>query len=248
MKTRFSAAGYRYCFISLLSIVIVCGSTSRGHAQNYYPDEVGNTWTLHSEDGLEERLVTIEGPEIIGTESVKVISDGTYPVSNPASNNPNKFFIKATPNGVLIFRATATVQGFDATIDYSPPEIFLPVSIELGTEWTVTGDAKTLLFGAEIKIPTTNTAKVVAVEDITVPTGTYYDCLKIEQEFSTSGLVRSSTQSTMWLAPDFGLVKSIDSGGIVFELIDHNITTDDIVVAVEPKGKLATTWGMLKNR
>ena len=195
-----------------------------------------------------ERVATIEGTETINGEELKVISDGTYPVSNPTSINPNKFFIKATPTGVLIFRATATVQGFDATIDYSPPETFLPVPIELGTEWTVTGDAKTLLFGVEIKIPTTNAAKVVAVDDVTAPTGTYYDCLKIELEFSTSGLVRSSTQSTMWLAPDFGLVKSIDSGGIVFELIDHNITTDDIVVAVEPKEKLATTWGMLKNR
>lgn len=248
MKTRFSTAGYRYCFICFLSIALVCGSVSRGHTQNYYPDEVGNTWTLRSEDRIEERLVTIEGPETIGTESVKVISDSTYPVSNPASSNPNKFFIKATPNGILIFRATATVQEFDATIDYSPPEIFLPVPIELGTEWTVTGDAKTLLFGLEIRIPTTNVAKVVAIEDVTVPTGTYDDCLKIEQEFSTSGLVRSSTKTTMWLAPDFGLVKSLNSDGIVFELIDHNITPDDIVVAVEPKEKLATTWGALKNR
>ena len=248
MKTRFSTAGYRYCFISLLSIALVCGSVSRGHAQNYYPDEVGNTWTLRSEDRIEERVVTIEGTETIGTESVKVISDSTYPVSNPASNNPNKFFIKATPNGVLIFRATATVQGFDATIDYSPPEIFLPVPIELGTEWTVTGDAKARLFGVEINIPTTNTAKVVAVEDVTVPTGTYYDCLKIEQEFSTSGLVKSSTQTTMWLAPDFGLVKSLNSSGITFELIDYDVTIDGPVVSVEPKEKLATTWGTLKKR
>lgn len=248
MKNKFFTAGHRYCFICLLSIAIVCVSVSDGHAQNYYPDEVGNSWTLRSTDGLEERVVTIEGPETIGTELVKVISDGTYPVSDPTSSNPNKFFIKATPNGVLIFRATATVQEIPATIDYSPPEIFLPIPIELGTEWTVTGDAKALLFGVEIKISTTNTAKVVAVEDVTVPTGTYYGCLKIEQELSTSGLVRSSTQSTMWLAPDFGLVKSLNSDGVVFELIDYDVTIDGPVVAVEPKAQLATTWGMLKKR
>lgn len=244
MKTIFFTAGYRYYCICFLSIALVCGSVSRSHAQNYYPDEVGNTWTLLSEDELEERLVTIEGPETIGTESVKVISDGTYPVSDPASNNPNKFFIKATPDEVQIFRATATIQGIDATINYSPPGTFLPIPIKQGTEWTVIGEA---MLGF-LKITVTNVATVVAIEDVTVPVGTFQNCLKIEQELSTSGLLRFSTQSTMWLAPDFGLVKSLNNDGIVFELIDHNITPDDIVVAVEPKEKLATTWGALKNR
>lgn len=244
MKDRFLTAGYRYCFISLLTIAIVCGSVSDGHTQNYYPDDFGNTWTLRSEDGIEERVVTIEGPETIGSESLKVISDGTYPVSDPASNNPNKFFIKTTPDRVLIFRATAIIQGIAATIDYSPPETFLPVPIELGTEWTVTGEAR-LGF---LSIPVTNVAKVVTVEDVTVPAGTFHDCIEIEQELSASGVLSFSTQSTMWLAPDFGLVKSLNSSGVVFELIDHNITIDGPVVAVEPKGKLATTWGALKQR
>ena len=248
MKTRFFTADHRYCFIYLLSIAIVCGLASNGHTQNYYPDEFGNTWILRSEDGVEERFVTIEGPETINGEELAVISDGTYPVSNPASNNPNKFFIKSTPNEVLIFRATATVQEIPATIDYSPPETFLPVPIGLGSEWTVTGDAKVLLLGVEINIPTTNTAKVVAVEDVTVPAGTFHDCLKIEQELAASGLLSFSTQSTMWLAPDFGLVKSLNNDDITFGLIDYNVTIDGIVVAVEPKGKLATTWGALKKR
>lgn len=242
MKIRFSTAGYRYCCLSFLLIAIVCASISRVHAQNYYPDEFGNTWTLRSTDGLEERLVTIEGPETIRNESLKVISDGTYPVSDPASNNPNKFFIKATPNEVLIFRATATVQGLAVTINYSPPATFLPIPIELNKPWTVIGEA-TLGF---LSIPVTNVATAVAVEDVTVPTGTYHDCLKIEQQLSASGLLSFSTQSTMWLAPDFGLVKSLNSNGVIFELIDYDVTIDGPVVAVEPKEKLATTWGALK--
>ena len=245
MKTRFFTAGYRYCFIYLLSIAIVCGLASNGQTQNYYPDEFGNTWILRSEDGVEERSVTIEGPETIGTESLTVISDGTYPVSNPTRNNPNKFFIKPEPDGVLIFRATATVAVFgEITINYSPPETFLPLPIVLGSEWTVTGEAMLGL----ISITVTNVAKVVAVEDVTVPVGTFHDCLKIEQELAASGLVSFSTQSTMWLAPDFGLVKSLNNDDITFELIDYNVTIDGIVVAVEPKGKLATTWGALKKR
>lgn len=251
MKDRFLTAGYRYCFISLLTIVIVCGSVSDGHTQNYYPDDLGNTWTLHSTDGIDERVVTIEGPETIGAESLNVISDGTYPVSNPASNNPNKFFIKTTPNGVLIFRAIATVAILGAiTIDYSPPQTFLPVPIELGSEWTVSGEATASLLGLTIKIKATNIAKVIAIEDVTVPAGTFQDCLEIEQQLQTqlspALTTLPSTSSTMWLAPDIGLVKATNSDGVVFELIDHNIPIDGPVVAVEPKWKLATTWGALK--
>ena len=250
MKTRFFTAGYRYCFIFLLSIVIVCGSASDGQAQSYYPDEFGNTWTLRSEDEIEERVVAIEGPETIGNESLKIISDRTYPISDPTDDNINKFFIKSQPDGVLIFRATATVALFgEVSIDYSPPDTFLPVPIGLGSEWTVTGEA-TLPFG--IKIEATNAAKVVAVEDVTVPAGTFQDCLRIDQQLqiqlSPALTTISPTSSTMWLAPDFGLVKAIDSDNIIFELIDYDITIDGIVVAVEPKGKLAMTWGALKKR
>ena len=253
MKARFLTAGYRYCFISLLSIAIVCGSVSDGGAQNYYPDDVGNTWTLRSTDGIDERVVTIEGPETIGTESLKVISDGTFPVSDPASNSPNKFFIKATPNGVLIFRAVATVAILgEITIDYSPPETFLPIPIELGSEWIVSGEATASLFGLAIQIKTTNTAKVAAIEDVTVPAGTFQDCLKIEQELQTqlspALATLPTTSSTMWLAPDIGLVQALNSDNVKFELINHNIPIDGPVVAVEPKWKLATTWGALKQR
>ena len=244
MKTRFSTAGYRYCCFCFLLLALVCGSVSFGHTQNYYPDEYGNTWTLRSEDGFNERLVTIEGPETIRNESLKVISDDTYPVSNPASKNPNKFFIKATPDRVLIYRATATVQGIPATINYSPPGTFLPIPIELNKPWEVVGEAS-LGF---LTITVTNVATAVAVENVTVPTGTYHDCLKIEQEASASGLVRFSIQSTMWLAPDFGLVKSLNNDGVIFELIDYDVTIDGPVVAVEPKEKLATTWGAVKKR
>ena len=124
------------------------------------------------------------------------------------------------------------------------PRPFCLSPIGLNSEWTVTGEAK--LLGLPIEI--INVAKVVAVEPVVVPVGTFQDCLKIEQHLSSSGLVAFSQQSTMWLAPDFGLVKSVNSSGVTFELVDYNVTIDGPVVAVEPKGKLAMTWGALKKR
>ena len=253
MKNEFLSAGYRYCFICLLSIGIACSLTSDGHAQSYYPDDFGNTWVLHSTDGIDERVVTIEGPETIGTELLKVISDGTYAISDPTNSNPNKFFIKTEPDGVLIFRATATVEVFgEITINYSPPQTFLPVPIELGSEWIVSGEATASLGFIAIKIEATNTAKVVAIEDVTVPAGTFRDCLKVEQQLQTqlspALATLPSTSSTMWLAPDVGLVQALNSENVKFELIDYDITIDGKEVAVHPKEKLAMTWGALKKR
>ena len=253
MKDRFLTAGYHYCFIFLLSTVIVCGSVSDSQAQNYYPDDFGNTWILHSTDGIDERVVTIEGPETIGTESLKVISDGTYPISNPTSNTPNKFFIKTEPHGVLIVRAIASVAILgQITIDYSPPETFLPLPIGVGSEWTVSGEATASLLGLAIKIEATNTAKAAAIEDVTVPAGTFQDCLRIEQQLQTqlspALATFPSTSSTMWLAPDVGLVQALNSNNVKFELIDYDITIGGIEVAVHPKEKLAATWGALKKR
>jgi hypothetical protein len=252
MKIRFLTAGHRYCFTCFLSIAIVCGLVPLGHAQNYYPDEFGNTWILHSTDGIDERVVTIEGPETIGTEPLKVISDRTYAISDRTDGNPSKFFIKSQPDGVLIFRATARIAQFDVSIDYSPPQTFLPVPIDVNSEWIVAGEATASLFGLEIKIEATNTAKVVAIEDVTVPAGTFRDCLKVEQQLQTqlspALATLPSTSSTMWLAPDVGLVQALNSDDVKFELIEYDIAIDGTEVAVHPKGKLAMTWGVLKKR
>ena len=244
MKARFFTINHRYCFICLLSIAVVCGAVSDSQAQSYYPDEFGNTWILRSTDGIDERIVAVEGPETIGTESLRVIVDRT-------NDNTSKFFIKTEPDGVLIFRAIASVAPFGAvSIDYSPPQIFLPVPIGLGSEWTVTGAAKLSLGIIGITIETTNDAKVVAIENVIVPAGLFRNCLKIEQQIrlSTGGAQFSPQNSTIWLAPDIGLVKAISTDNIIFELIRYEITTiDDTEVAVQPKEKLAITWGALKN-
>ncbi len=240
MKARVLIGDHLYCFIYFLLIAIVCGSASDGHAQSYYPDEFGNTWVLRSTDGVDERVVAIEGPATIGTESLKVIADQT-------NDNISKFFIKVEPDRILIFRAIASVGLFgDVSIDYSPPQTFLPVPIELGLEWTVTGEA-TLSLG--IKIEVTNNTKAVAIENVIVPAGTFRDCLKIEQHLQVQtslGISVPPRSSIMWLAPDIGLVKAISSDNIIFELIDYDITIDRIEVAVQPKKKLAATWGALK--
>ena len=78
MKTGFfTAVRYRW-ILGVLLIVTVCCSAIRGYAaQSYYPDELGNTWFLRSTDGIDERTVTIKGPETINGKALKIIEEKT---------------------------------------------------------------------------------------------------------------------------------------------------------------------------
>ena len=63
-------------FVSLPKILwvlsLICSFALTATAQNYYPSEIGNTWTLLSADGAEQRtyeLLEAEGIEAEGCSS-----------------------------------------------------------------------------------------------------------------------------------------------------------------------------------
>jgi hypothetical protein len=239
MKKGVSTVRYRW-ILGVISIVAVCCSASIGYAASYYPDELGNTWFFRSTDGIDERIITIRGPETINGEVVKIIAEQT-------NNNVNQLFIKTELDGVKLFRSVVSLDPLgDITFDYSPPQTFLPIPIELGSQWTVQSETEIPLAG---RIRTTNRAEVVAIEDVTVPAGTFRKCLKIEQNIILSLTIADlELSNAMWLAPNIGIVKSIDTNEIVFELIRYNITVEGPGAAVQPKGKLAMTWAALKQK
>ena len=237
MKNWFLAVHYRWT-LGVIFIAAVCCSAPIGYAASYYPDEFGNMWFFRSTDGIDERIITIKGPEVLNGEVVKIVEEQT-------NNNVNQLFIKTEPEGVKLFRSVVSLDPLgDITFDYSPPQTFLPIPIELGSQWTVQSETEIPLAG---RIRTTNRAEVVAIEDVTVPAGIFRKCLKIEQNIILSLTIADlELSNAMWLAPNIGIVKSIDTNEIVFELIRYNITVEDPDAAVQPKGKLATTWATLK--
>ena len=234
-----------FSMLCVLSIGIVCGSVSPGYAQSYYPDEFGNTWHLRSIDAIDERIITIKGPEIIDGKELKIIEDQT-------NDDISQFFVKIEPDGIKLFRSVSPLALVGQIIfDYSPPQVFLPIPIDLGWQWTVRGEATLPLLG---KIISTIRSEVVSIEDVTVPAGTFRNCLKTEQNITHSLIIGVlELKTTMWLAPNVGFVKAINSKSIIFELIDYDVAIEDIEIedteiAVQPKGRLATKWASLKKK
>ena len=232
--------GVSGCTLILFTIVISCCVASFGYAQNFYPDDIGNTWVLQSEDGADLRTVTIKGPDDLNGQQVKRIEDGTNP------DDISQYFVKPDSDGLNLYRAVVSLPLLgEITFDYSPPQVFLPIPIVLGTTWTLESETNTPLTGP---VSTSNRAEVVAIEDVTVQVGTFRDCLKIVQDISLRlGIIKLTFTSAMWLAPDVGLVKSISTSDVVFELIRFDIAPK-VPTSVHRKGKLATTWAMIKRR
>ena len=226
--------------IVMLIVVTTCGAASLGYSQSFYPDDIGNRWILESTDKIDVRTVTIKGPEILNGDELKIIEDET-------NGNVSQLFIRTEPDGVMLFRSVVSLPLLGAiTFDYSPPQVFLPTRIDLGSEWTIESEATIPLAG---KIAVTNRAEVVAIEDVTVPAGTFRNCLKIVQDITIKLTIAELEQtSIMWLAPEVGLVKSTNTDDVVFELIQLDIAQNEPETAVQPNGKLATTWASIKRR
>lgn len=212
--------------------------TPQSHAQNYYPDEFGNTWRLRSTDGVEEKIVTIEGPEIVNGEEVRIIMD-------QSPDDLSKLYVKTEPDGMKLYRLVAEVPLLGEVVyDITPPQPYLPNPIDVGTKWTIEGEASVPLLG---KIQSIIDSEVVAIDDVTVPAGRFANSLKIVQDVTNVVSIGNvELKMTMWLAPNVGIVKTIDRRDVTFELFSYDVATEEIEIAVQPKDNLATVWGALK--
>ena len=221
-----------------LALVLWFGTT--GHSRNFYPDDIGNQWTLQSLDKMNLRTVTIKGPEIIDDVELRLIEEDT-------NGNVNTLFVKSEADGIKLFRSIVSIAIIgEVTFDYSPPQVFLPIPANLGSTWTVQSDAEIAIVG---KIQSTNRAEVVAIEEVVTPAGTFQDSLNIKQNIALNlPIADLELTNSMWLAPNIGLVKATDSSGVIFELIDFDIAENEPQTAVQPIGKLATTWASMKYR
>ena len=213
--------------LPILVLALVCSFTLTAAAQNYYPAAIGNTWTLMSVDGTEERTYSIEEPDIEVDAGVVLLKIATAVVGTEAVDIDN-YYVTVDTTGIKLHQSATDEGAFGiAAAQFDPPASFFPLPLVLGDAWEIVAETELQIVGATTS---TTSAEVVALETIETSAGTFDNCVKIQlNRRVVTRLVTTRSTSYQWLAPDVGPVKYQNDQDIVYELTDYTILPEEPV-------------------
>jgi hypothetical protein len=181
-------------------------------AQVYYPLEEGSSWTYATSDGGQHTMTVAGTEEICGETCIRLSSsDGTV-----------TFWIN-DETGIWMSRY---VNPDGTYTDFCPPIKIAPPQLYLGTQSLYPFYDQTYFYPPNIPIGTLDGwSHFVAkgLEEVTVPAGTFADCIRATYIFSytsTDGSYAVRTEET-WYAEGVGIVKRVQTaayglGGYIF--------------------------------
>lgn len=175
---------------------------------DFYPLEVGNSWTMadSGEWGYDTTTTSIIGTEMF-------MGYQTYLMWDESDAEGDTVYYQMRPDGLygLIFEDTTYIMEL----------LFMPSSFSIGDTWTMFSQDSTWVEGGmdyEQNLTFTNCA--LAIEEVTVPAGTFSSCLKSQMDGSVTTLVMMGSDTMYygssgfgnlnWIAEDVGPVKSRD--------------------------------------
>ena len=221
---------------TILLAALLCAFTNITNAQNYYPADIGNTWVLESEDGAERSTYTIETTdERFNGEQLRIL-EITSEVLGTTAVKTSTFLVQIEEEGMKLHRIVAELGDVFgvARVDFSPPTVFFPPTLQLGEIWETHGETEANIVGP---LTLSSVNRVVAVEDVVTPVGTFKNCLKIRVDTrTTAALGVSRSTSYQWLAPNLGPVKFETDQDIIFELVSSNLLETETPYDVNADG------------
>ena len=222
--------------IPVLVLSLVCSFTLTATAQNYYPSEIGNTWTLLSADGTEQRTYEILEAEGIEDEGLFLLKISTH-VIGTETVVIDDYFVSVVAGDLLLHQSRTDEGAFGfAEATFDPPATFFPAALPIGRQWDVVTNTELQIVG-----PTTSTStiEVIAVEDVETPAGTFENCVKLQiNQKAVTALTVIRYEFIQWLAPEVGPIKFQDVlQDVTFELESYNLVeppAEEETAAVEP--------------
>lgn len=184
-----------------------CATTNQGgttyNIAEYFPLGQGDTWFF----SYGEEPTTISGTETInGVDAVKMIT-----------GVENWYQLFTNSNGITYYKVYDANDiegcGWSQSV-YIPPITILPAEVSIGVKYTSNFTTYyTNCTGFEDTETSSTEATVEGTEDVTVPAGTFKDCLKIKIKgnnlFSDTGQVETG-ERIWWLAKGVGKVKDTE--------------------------------------
>lgn len=216
---------HRMLFVVAISAIVGAAAVAQDAEyalRDYMPGTVGSTWSLLP-TGETGRAMTMEvlPPQDVGGQQISpLVTKG----ADGAIRNGTFQTVDATGltiYGTLFNRGQQGGQaaGGPTTIAYDPPAKF-PGALKVGQSASAT--FKSAMRGQPADV--TMTVTLAAVESVTVPKGTFADCLKI---VTTTTFGQGQMTRTAWYAKGVGTVKMERQGRNgqinISELVDYKL-------------------------
>jgi hypothetical protein len=198
----------RFFFLMVFSLVLSTALFSHS-IRDLFPLAVGYQWVFT--DTLEDGSIGTSAVSIIGTEMIE--------------GRENFLYVEITDDDVDTSYLQYRADGLYTLVDmegYILDVLVAPTNFNTGDTW-VSLDADTVIAesGYDIHAVIHQTMRAVRTTNITVPAGFFADCVEIQTtqfmsyEVMMGGMVLFSDSgttypTTMWLARNTGVVKSID--------------------------------------
>ena len=208
----------KYLFVVLFILpVMICAQTPI----DYFPLSVGDYWIQHGELGDEDPKIftmEIEGTDLIdGDEYVRKLNlveheDGSYITS--------WYVWMREDNDDILFGALGESPDIEEATIFDPPHIFWPAQMVVpGSTW----------FYDAPEIGGTFTFVIVSNdESVTVPIGTFHNCLQVDLVITNAENDTTQT-NTYYYAENVGEVKNIgcsEMGNFYLELVEYGVQMD----------------------
>ena len=212
----------------------------------YHPMAAGDMW-------ITCMTLTVTGGEAEGTYGpfvVKTIVNGTklvngvetvhFESSALGSKNVDHFYYVMDDEGFKLY------ETFERTYEwhtiYDQPYIHCPAQFGLGEHYDGTYSVTVYNIDDDTLIATAtgnNTAVLESVEDVTVPAGTFKDCIKIVGSYTekTSTEYTNTAESTTFLYRNVGPIKSNSTTHMELEEGDITIVTTNELIRASIGGK-----------
>jgi hypothetical protein len=192
--------------LALLVVSTVMAQEQTYLLKDYMPQVVGSKWIMKTTGRQGETTNTIE----VG-EPKEIAAQPAFPIlTNDAQGELIRGTLEsATENAYYLFGAIRRPRNQDApqapTESLYDPMVVFPAKMTVGQHATAT--TKTAMRGQPVEV--TMSLDLAAVESVTVPKGTFENCLKLVYA-STVG--EREMKRTVWYAKGVGIVKSEQPG------------------------------------
>jgi len=204
-----------------VGVLATCAATAQEYAlQGYMPQTVGSQWTMKSTGPRGEETLQVVVTQLVDMQGQKV----PEMVTKAADGTPRRGSLElVTADSLTIYGMLFGGRGGGAltTVAYDPPAVFPGTMKVLDT---AEATYKTTMRNGQVEV--TMKLELAAVEDVTVPKGTFTGCLKLV--YTTSFAGGPEMKRTVWYAPGVGAVKTeqAPSGnrpGSTTELVDYKL-------------------------